>query len=129
MKGENEARAEVRKPPALLERTEDFAVRAVRLFRHLQHQQDRAGWVLGKQFLRAATSIGANVEEAQAAESRNDFIHKYSIAQKEARETRYWLRVMIRSDLLPAPRVQPILDEAGEIYAIITAILRSSKGR
>ena len=85
--------------------------------------------MLGKQFLRAATSIGANVEEAQAAESRNDFIHKYSIAQKEAHETRYWLRVMIRSDLLPAPRVQPILDEAGEIYAIITAILRSSKGR
>lgn len=85
--------------------------------------------MLGKQFLRAATSVGANIEEAQAAQSRKDFIHKYSIAQKEARETRYWLRVMLRSDLLAEDQTRPLLDEAGEIYAIITAILKSSKNR
>lgn len=83
--------------------------------------------MLGKQFLHAATSVGANVEEAQDAESRKDFIHKYSIAQKEARESRYWLRVMLRSELIPEPRGRPLLEEGGEIYAIITAILRSSK--
>ena len=117
------------KPRDILERTEDYAVRAVRLFQHLQQQPDRAGWVLGKQFLRAATSVGANVEEAQAAESRKYFIHKYGIAQKEARESRYWLRVLLRSELLREQQVRPLLNEAGEIYAIITAILKSSKSR
>lgn len=117
------------KPPDMLMRTEDYAVRAVRLFQYLQRQEDRAGWVLGKQFLRAATSVGANVEEAQSAESKPDFIHKYGIAQKEARESRYWLRVVLRSNLLSEQRIRPLIDEAGEIYAVITAILKSSKSR
>ena len=73
--------------------------------------------------------VGANVEEAQSAESKPDFIHKYGIAQKEARESRYWLRVMLRSNPLSEQRIRPLLDEAGEIYAVITAILKSSKSR
>ena len=62
-------------------RTLEYALRAVNLYRALQEGKDGAGWVIGRQFLRAATSVGANVAEAQAAESRADFIHKYSIAQ------------------------------------------------
>jgi len=61
------------------------------LYRFLQEGKDGAGWVLGKQYLRAAPSIGANMEEAQSAETKADFIHKYGIAQKEAKESVYWL--------------------------------------
>jgi four helix bundle protein len=78
--------------------------------------------------LRAATSIGANVEEARDGESRADFIHKYSIAQKEAREARYWLRLMVRSRLASLEDVAPLQKECGELYAIITAIIRRAKG-
>ncbi len=73
------------------ERSFAFSLRAIKLFQHLQKQKDGTGWVIGKQFLRSACSVGANVEEAQSAESRADFIHKLGIAQKEARETLYWL--------------------------------------
>lgn len=113
----------------ILERSEDYAVRAVRLFQFLQAGEDRAGWVLGKQYLRSATSVGANIEEAQDAESKKDFIHKYGIAQKEARESRYWLRVMLRSGVVPEDRIAPLLREANELYAIITTIIRNAKGR
>ncbi|MEM1115586.1 MAG: four helix bundle protein [Bacteroidota bacterium] len=106
---------------------EDFAVRAVGLFRYLQEQPDRAGWVIGKQFLRAATSVGANAEEAQDASSRKDFVQKYSIALREAREARYWLRLMKRTEMVPADRIEPLLTEAGEIYAILSAVVRNAK--
>lgn len=111
----------------LLPRVEDFAVRAVGLFRYLQEQPDRAGWVIGKQFLRAATSVGANAEEAQDASSRKDFVQKYSIALREAREARYWLRLMKRTEMVPADRIEPLLTEAGEIYAILSAVVRNAK--
>lgn len=113
--------------PDILARCEDFAVRAIGLFRFLQDQPDRAGWVVGKQFLRSATSIGANAEEAQDASSRRDFIHRYSIAQREARETRYWLRLMIRTEMVQEERAVSLLDEADQLYRILTAILRSAK--
>ncbi|MEO0964240.1 MAG: four helix bundle protein [Planctomycetota bacterium] len=85
--------------------------------------------VMTRQLLRAATSIGANVEEAQAAESKADFIHKMSIAQKEARETRYWLRLMMQSDSTRSASIRPLHDEADQITRIITAITRSAKQR
>jgi four helix bundle protein len=69
------------------ERTLGYALRSVKLYQYLQSKRDGAGWIIGKQFLRSATSIGANVSEAQSGESRADFIHKYAIAQKEARES------------------------------------------
>ena len=114
-------------PPDILERLEDYAVEAIGLFRYLQEQSDRAGWDLGRQFLRAATSIGVNVEEAQAASSRKDFIYKYSIAQREARECRFFLRLFIRVDLAPEEQLRPLLQEANELYAIITTIIKNKK--
>jgi len=89
----------------LVERAELFAVRAIRLFQHLQEQSNRAGWIIGKQFLRSATSVGANLEEGQGAESRADFTHKYRIARKEVREAHYWLRLLLRAEVLPAERL------------------------
>ncbi len=88
-----------------------YAVRAVNLYRYLQAQTDGAGWVIGKQYLRSATSIGANLQEAKSAESRADFIHKYGLAQKEARESLYWLQLMAESELLPRTRLDPLLQE------------------
>ncbi|HMD96907.1 MAG TPA: four helix bundle protein [Terriglobia bacterium] len=78
-------------PPDIRKRAFRYSLRAIKLYRFLQEGKDGAGWVLGKQYLRAAPSIGANMEEAQSAETKADFIHKYGIAQKEAKESVYWL--------------------------------------
>ena len=83
-------------PQDIRERSLQYSLRAIKLYQALQEVKDGAGSIIGKQFLRAATSIGANVEEAQAGETRADFIHKYGIAQKEARESRYWLKMLAR---------------------------------
>ena len=103
-----------------------FALRAIRLYRHLD-QQERAARRLADQFLRSATSIGANIQEAKAGESRRDFVHKYSIALKEARETLYWLKLFKEADLIEATRLDPLLDEADQLVAILTTIVARSK--
>ena len=108
-------------------RTLAYAVRAVRLYQALQESRDGAAWVIGKQFLRSATSIGANIAEAQSAESPADFVHKYGIAQKEARETDYWLSLMEASDLLSEARLAPLRQETNEITARITTIIVNKK--
>jgi len=111
----------------LCDRTFNFAIRAMQVFDHLQSLENRAGWVIANQFLRAATSIGANIEEAQASESRADFKHKMNIAQKEARETHYWLRLLIAGKIVPENRLTPLLDEANQLIAILTTICRKTK--
>ena len=84
------------KPPDIVARTFQFALRIIELANQLDDGRGSTR-VLAKQILRSGTSIGANIEEAQAAESRADFIHKYNIALKEARETKYWLRLISAS--------------------------------
>jgi four helix bundle protein len=108
-------------------RSYGYALRAIRLYQALQQGKDGAGWVLGKQYLHAATSIGANVEEAQSAESRPDFVHKYGIAQKEARESLYWLRLLAESGIVALPRLRPLMRETEELFAVITGIILSTK--
>lgn len=85
--------------------------------------------MIGRQFVRSATSIGANVEEAQSAESQADFIHKYAIAQKEARESLYWLRLISESGFVPKQRLSAIMRETEELHAVITAIIVKAKTR
>lgn len=114
------------KPPDILQRTFEFAVRVVRLCQHLD-EQGYSGRTLGKQLLRSGTSIGANVEEAQAGQSRADFIHKYSLALKEARETHYWLRLLIAAAVLPESRIAPLVAEADELRRILGAIVVSAR--
>ena len=109
------------------ERTLEYAVRAVRLYHTLQDGKDGAGWIMAKQYLRSATSIGANVAEAQSGETRADFIHKYSIAQKEARESLYWLRLLERSGMLSSERLALLMQETRELVAVITAIIVRAK--
>ena len=109
------------------ERTLAYGVRAVRLYQALQERKDGAGHVIGRQFLRSATSIGANVAEAQSAESAADFIHKYSIAQKEIRESQYWLALMERAGLFSNDRLAELNQETNELTAIITSIIVKRK--
>ena len=110
----------------LPERTFEFALRAVKLCQVL----DRSPGVsrtLANQLLRAATSIGANVEEGQAGQSRSDFCHKLSIACKEVRETHYWLRLLAASKVVPERRLVDLLDESNQLVAILTAIIRNTR--
>ena len=110
----------------LPERTFAFAERIVRLCQVLE-DSGRVSKTLAHQLLRSGTSIGANVEEAQAGESRRDFVHKYSIACKEARETHYWLRLLACAKLFPKSRLDAVTQEAHELVAILTTIVKNSR--
>jgi len=116
-------------PLRIRERSFGYALRAIKLYRYLLKQRDGVGWILGKQYLRAACSIGANVEEAQAGESRADFIHKLGIAQKEARECRYWLRLLAESETVPSGRLGPLIQATEEIIRILSSIILTTKRR
>ncbi len=103
-----------------------FALHIIQLCLWLQHQQKE--YVLSKQLLRAGTSIGANVEEAQHAQSKKDFINKCSISLKEATESRYWLRLIRDSFPSSAPQCTTLLQDLTDILKLLTAIIRTAKG-
>jgi len=104
-----------------------YALRAIKLFQHLEKRGGGAGRILGRQYLSAATSVGANIEEAPSAESRADFIHKCGVAQKEVREALYWLRLLAESEIMPPDRLKPLIQETGVIISIISSIIIHSK--
>jgi four helix bundle protein len=109
----------------IAERTFAFAQRVVRLCQSVERSQvNRA--LIG-QLLRSGTSVGANVEEGQAGQSRADFISKFSIACKEAREANYWLRLLAATEIIPAVKLVELLDESHQIVAILTAIVKTAK--
>lgn len=103
-------------------RTFNFSVRIVKFCSFL-NQQGYESRDLARQLIRSGTSIGANVEESQAAQSTADFISKLKIALKEGRETRYWLRVLIASELVPESRLISLLNESNELIKIIGSII------
>lgn len=108
------------------QRTFEFALEVVRLCQKL----DKKSWVvrtLGKQLLRSGTSIGANIEEAQAGQSRADFVNKYAIALKEARETIYWLRLLRESKEYVDEQIDRLKCEVDEITKIIGSIIVTTK--
>jgi four helix bundle protein len=82
---------------------------------------------LSKQLIKSGMSIGANVEESQSAQSTADFINKLEIALKEAKETRYWLRLLIATELMPESRLISLLGEINEIIRIIAVIVVKTK--
>jgi four helix bundle protein len=108
------------------ERTFEFAVRIVKLA-DATARRSRIGEKLSSQILRSGTSIGANVEEAQAAESKADFIHKYGIALKEARETKYWLRLVVGANLISEKNIAALRIEADEISRVIAQIVINAR--
>ena len=102
-----------------------FSVRIVKLCRHLC--EGKKEFILSKQLLRAGTSIGANVAEAQQAQSRPDFISKLCIALKEAGETNYWLRLLRATDYLTENEYQSIIADCKEVEKLLTSIIKSTK--
>jgi four helix bundle protein len=110
------------------ERAFEFAVRIVKLCQFLD-QKPGVGRIMGNQLIRSGTSIGANLEEAQAGQSKADFIHKNAIALKEARETHSWLRLLSATEILPKNRIGSLQIEAEEIMNIIGAIITNSRKR
>lgn len=104
-------------------KTFDFSLSIIRLYTALKNQNE---FIISKQLLRSATSIGANVQEAIAAQSRKDFINKMAIASKEARESKYWLRLLDKSELTNIP-VTDYLTEIEHIINIVTQIIKTSQ--
>lgn len=111
------ANPSVRKAQDLSERLIDFAVRILALVNKLPRND--AGFHIGKQLLRCATSSGANYEEARGAESSADFVHKLGVVSKELKESRYWLNIILRAELLSPDQVTRDLDECEQLCAII----------
>jgi four helix bundle protein len=85
--------------------------------------------IMANQLLRSGTSTGANVEEGQASQSQADFISKYSIACKEARENHYWLRLLAEPDIIPSGRLKELNAECDELIAILTTIVKKVKAQ
>ena len=114
------------KPRDLCERTFLFASDIVRFCRVLSAQPGAHRQIAG-QLLRAATSVGANAEEARAAYSRREFACKNCIVLREARESRYWLRLIAATGLASQESVAPLLSEVEELVGIFTATVRKSR--
>ena len=110
----------------ILDKSFEFAIRVVKLYKYLC--DDKKEYVLSKQLLRAGTSIGANINEAQAGQSKADFIAKMAIASKEARESKYWIELLIKTDYLDINEnhVKSLLSDIEEIIKLLTSIVKTS---
>jgi four helix bundle protein len=109
----------------VLDKSFDFSVRIVNLNKYLVSEKKE--YVLSKQVLRSGTAIGALVREAQHAESTADFVHKLSIALKEANETEYWLLLLNKTDYLPNNQFSSIHEDGEELIKLLVSIIKSSK--
>jgi four helix bundle protein len=118
----------MRAAPNIAERTFAFAVSVVHFCKILDSKPG-INRTLGQQLLRAGTSIGANLEEAQAAQSSADFVSKCSISLKEARETIYWLRLLHATGQCTSDDIRHLTREADEISRVLGAIVVRTKNR
>jgi len=107
------------------EKSYKFALRMIKLYKFMisEHKE----FVLSKQVLRSGTSIGANIEESVHAQSKIDFIHKLSIAQKEASETSYWIKLLRDSDYLNVKLAESLFNDCEEIQKLLTASIKTAK--
>ena len=111
----------------ILEKSYAFGLRIVKLYIHLRKEKVERELLL--QLLRSGTSTGANIEEAEGAQSKSDFIHKVSISYKEARETSYWLRLLADAGLLENKLSDSFLKDIEELKKILASILKTSKNQ
>ncbi|MFB3921294.1 MAG: four helix bundle protein [Terriglobia bacterium] len=109
------------------ERLLEYGARIVKLVGALP--KTLVGRRIGDQLLRSGTSAGANYEEAQGAESKEDFIHKLHISLKELRESHYWLKILTKADVVPAQRMASLLDESEQLRAMLSKALATAKGK
>ena len=114
-----------KKKSVVKEKSFAFALRIIELYKFLIEHRE---FVISRQLLKSGTSPGANIEEAEGAYSKREFTAKMSIALKEIREARYWLTLLQYSQLVPYD-YQSYIDDASEIIAILTKIVKTSQGR
>jgi four helix bundle protein len=120
--------AEGRVPPYdILERTINYSLETIHFCRGLEI--DAVNRILSRQLLRCATSVGANVHEAQGGQSRADFISKMSIAHKEAREAAYWLRLLREDRIGNQETLDSLIDETRQLVKILASIILNTKGQ
>ncbi|MEO0587405.1 MAG: four helix bundle protein [Planctomycetota bacterium] len=112
--------------PDIVARTFQFGLSIVRLADTFDSSRETRRVIL-RQLIRSGTSVGANVEEAQAAESKADFIHKMAIAQKEARESRYWLKLLAQVEERAREPLGSALDESDQLVRILSSITLSAR--
>lgn len=110
----------------IAEKSYAFSVHIIKCFQVLT--QERKEYILSKQLLRSATSIGANVEESQGGQSKKDFNAKLQIAYKEAKETHYWLRLLRDTNYLDEQQSNSLIADCEELIRMLVFILKSSKG-
>ena len=111
------------KESLIKEKSYAFALKVIGLYKFLYSKNE---YVLSKQVLKSGTSIGANVEEALAGQSRADFLSKMSIASKEARETKYWLSLLIDGGFIEKDRISDIVSECDSLIKILTSIVKTT---
>lgn len=111
----------------LIQRTQEFALRVTRVFTALP--KDPVSQVMGKQLLRAGTSVGANYRSACRGKSPKDFIAKMAIVEEEADESAYWMELMIKAGVAPSDNLAPLLREAHELTAIAVASKKTARAR
>lgn len=109
----------------LVDKSFTFAVRIVNLYKYLSN--DKKEFILSKQLLRSGTSIGANINESQDAQSTNDFIAKLSIALKEARESKYWIELLKETNYLSTKESDNILEDVIEVIKLLVSIIKKTK--
>jgi four helix bundle protein len=112
------------KENVIVDKSFEFSLQIIELYKFLKNNNE---FVISKQVLRSATSIGANIEEAIGGFSKRDFTAKMGIALKEARETRYWLRLLDKSQIVKCELTEHA-KKAEELVSILTAIVKTSQG-
>ncbi len=112
------------KPNVVKEKSFAFALEIIELYKHLKAEKE---FVISRQILRSATSIGANIEEAGAAMSKRDFIAKMAISSKEARETNYWLRLIVESKITKYNELNELLKSSEELIRLLTSIIKTAQ--
>lgn len=122
----NDAETSVKWQPEIVGRNFKFSLRVLQLGLFLLRKTACPKSVCS-QLIRAGTSVGANVEESQSAESRKDYVHKLQIAVKELRETNYWIRLIVGADLVAQKRVEPLLNEASQVQKVLGSIIRNTR--
>jgi len=116
---------EIMRENVIVTKSFEFAVKIVKF--SFQMQNDKKEYVISRQLLKSGTSIGANIEESQGAISKAEFNAKLQISLKEAKETKYWLRLIEATEIFNHPELKELQNNCGELILILTSILKSSK--
>ena len=115
----------MKKDNVVKDKSYQFAIKSIRFYKFLVDKKKE--FIISKQILRSGTATGALIEEANQAESKKDFIHKLSIAQKESFETDYWLRLLRDSEYLTEAQANSLLTDCRELQQLLTTSIKTAK--